>query len=87
MGKKFVKLDSYDKRIIQNICEKCSCTNKIELEDYATVEYLLELLDEANTHIEHLEEKYEELEHSISNPEDYDPRPDMYYEEQRLLDL
>lgn len=82
-----IELDKFDKKHISELSEKCGVKNNITLEDYITIEHILELLEEVIYKIESLEEENEDLKGRLYNPEDYDPRPDMQYEERRLEEL
>lgn len=82
-----IELDKFDKKHISELSTKCGVKNNITLEDYITIEHILELLEEVVYKIESLEEENEDLKGRLYNPEDYDPRADMQYEERRLEEL
>lgn len=82
--KVLIELDKTDKEHITELSNKCSIRNKITLEDYIDAEDLLALIEEVAYMVEKLEEEKGDVEHQLYHPEEYDPRPDMYYEESRF---
>lgn len=81
-----IKLDIFDKKHINELYEKCNVKNHITLEDYITLQHLLELIEEVVYKIESLEEEKEEYKNQLYHPEDYDDRYDRYYDERRMED-
>ena len=79
-----VKLDEYDKIIVNDLCAEYICGSRIILEDYISVENLLGLLEELQIHIESLEKDKEKLTHQLYHPEDYDDTADRLYEERKM---
>ena len=59
-----VKLDEYDKRIVNDLCAEYICGSRIILEDYISVENLLGLLEEIHIHIEIEKEEKEQAHYS-----------------------
>lgn len=84
MSNVLIELDKDDKKHITELSNKCSTINKITLEDYIDAEDLLALIEEVYLKFEKLEEDIEDLERGLNNPEMFDERADIYYEERRM---
>lgn len=84
MSNVLIELDKHDKEMIEDLCNKCVCGQRITLENYIDTENLLGLVEELQQHIESLEKDKEVLAHQLYHPEDYDERADIYYEERRM---